>query len=65
LFDSLSGEIVGRAADRRGARNTGGFATASNRVTNRADARREFRVWAGTLVAFLNSHYVEAKVAPE
>ena len=60
LFDSLSGDIVGRAADRRGAGNRGGFATASNRVTNRADARREFRVWADQLVEFLNSHYVEA-----
>jgi hypothetical protein len=65
LFDAASGDIVGRAADRRGARSGGGFATVSNRVTNRAAARREFRVWADTLVALLNSHYVEAKVATE
>lgn len=64
LFDSLSGDIVGRAADRRGARS-GSFATVSNRVTNRADARREFRVWADTLIEFLNEHYVEANVATE
>jgi hypothetical protein len=29
-------------------------------VTNRADARREFRVWAEKLIEFLNEHYVEA-----
>ena len=64
LFDSLSGDIVGRAADRRGARSSS-FATVSNRVTNRADARREFRVWADKLIEFLNEHYVEANVATE
>ena len=61
LFDSLSGAIIGRAADRRGSRNAGSFATLSNRVTNRADARREFRVWADQLIEFLNEDYVEAE----
>ncbi len=61
LFDSVSGAIIGRAADRRGSRRAGGFATASNRVTNRADARREFRVWADQLIEFLNEHYVVAE----
>jgi len=65
LFDSVTGDIIGRAADRRAAGRTGGFATVSNRVTNRADARREFRVWADTLIAFLNAHYVEAKAEVE
>jgi hypothetical protein len=60
LFDSLSGDLIGRAADRRGARNSGGFAIQANRVTNRSTARREFAVWADRLVAFLDSHYVEA-----
>jgi hypothetical protein len=60
LFDSLSGALIGRAADRRSARSTGGFAVQSNRVTNRSNARREFIVWADRLVAFLDSHYVEA-----
>jgi hypothetical protein len=64
LFDSLSGDIIGRAADRRASRR-GGFATRSNRVTNRADARREFRVWANTLIEFLNEHYVEADAETE
>ena len=61
LFDALSGDLVGRAADRRTARNGGGFATVSNRVTNRAEARREFRVWANKLVEFLDSHYVKVE----
>ena len=65
LFDSLSSAIIGRAADRRGAGRSGGFATVSNRVTNRADARREFRVWADKLIEFLNEHYVEGKPAAE
>ena len=60
LFDSVSGDLIGRAADRRAAGNSAGFATAANRVTNRANARREFRVWADKLVEFLDSHYVKA-----
>ena len=60
LFDSLSGDLIGRAADRRTAGNVGGFATNANRVTNRSNARREFRVWADKLVEFLDSHYVKA-----
>jgi hypothetical protein len=58
LFDSLSSDLIGRAVDRRAAGR--GFATRSNRVTNRADARREFRVWADTLIEFLDQHYVTA-----
>ncbi len=65
LFDSVTGAIVGRAADRRTAGRSGGFATVSNRVTNRANARREFRVWADKLIEFLNQHYVEAKAEAE
>ena len=60
LFDAYSGDLIGRAIDRRAARGSGGFAVRSNRVTNRADARREFRVWANTLVEFLDQHYIEA-----
>jgi hypothetical protein len=65
LFDSTSGAIVGRAADRRSARNGGGFATRANRVTNRAAASREFRVWADKLIDFLESHYIEASSEAE
>ena len=60
LFDSLTGDLVGRAIDRRSAGRMSGFAMQSNRVTNRADARREFRVWADKLIEFLDQHYVES-----
>ena len=65
LIDAYSGDLIGRAIDRRAARSSGSFAVRSNRVTNRADARREFRVWANTLVAFLDEHYVDAGMADE
>ena len=64
MFDSLTGDLLGRAVDRRSARRGGGFAVHANRVSNRAAARREFRVWADTLVEFLDQHYVKAE-APE
>jgi hypothetical protein len=57
LFDSYTGEIVGRAADRRAARSPGGMISWTNSVTNLADARRLMGGWADTLVAFLDSHY--------
>lgn len=57
LFDSVSGQIIGRAADRQAVRSGGGNVTWSNRVTNSADARRMFRGWADTLRGFLDSHY--------
>jgi hypothetical protein len=60
LLDSVSGDIIGRAVDRRGSRG-GSLNISGNRMANRTDARREFRVWADMLVEFLNEHYVEAE----
>ena len=57
LFDSLSGDVIGRAADRRAVRSGGGQISWSNSVTNNADARRMFGRWADTLIAFLDKHY--------
>lgn len=57
LFDSLSSQIVGRAADRQVARRAGGTLTWSNSVTNSQEARRMMRGWAETLRDFLDSHY--------
>lgn len=56
LFDGYSGDIIGRAADRRSVRNSG-FVTWSNSVTNSADARRMFGRWADKLIKFLDKHY--------
>lgn len=57
LFDSYSGDIIGRAADRRSVRSGGGNISWSNSVTNSADARRMLGRWADRLIAFLDSHY--------
>jgi hypothetical protein len=59
LFDSVSGAIIGRAADRRGVRNAGGSVSWSNRVTNSAEARRMFGQWADLLRNFLDTHYTK------
>jgi hypothetical protein len=59
LFDSLSGDLIGRDADRRTARSSGGFAMQANRVTDRSNARREMRVWADRLIEFLDNHYLQ------
>ncbi len=57
LFDSVSGQIIGRAADRQASRSAGGAMTWSNRVMNRAEGRRMFTGWANQLRAFLDQHY--------
>lgn len=57
LFDSWSNQIIGRGVDRQVANRSGGRLSWSNRVTNTADARRIFRDWADTLVAFLDEQY--------
>lgn len=57
LFDSVSGQIIGRALDRQAARNAGSMMRWTSRASNTADARRVFRGWAETLRNFLDSHY--------
>ena len=57
LFDSVSGDIIGRAADRSVIRSTAGRVTWTNSVTNTAEARRMFGRWADQLRAFLDAHY--------
>ena len=57
LYDSVSGQIIGRAIDRQAARNGNGMMRWTNRASNTADARRVFRGWAGSLREFLDSHY--------
>ena len=63
MFDSVTGDLIGRAVDRRTGGRSRSFAMQSNRVTNRADARREFRAWADQLIAFLDQHYMKAAAA--
>ena len=59
LFDSVSGQIIGRAADRQVIRNTGGNFWIANRTTNTGEARRMFASWADVLRDFLDQHYSE------
>ncbi len=58
LFDSVTGQILGRAADRQVAGRASGRLTWTNRVTNRTDARRVMNGWAVQLRDFLDSHYL-------
>ncbi len=57
LYDSMSSQIIGRAADRQTIRRPGDVFTWSNRATNTADGRRLFRGWAQALRDFLDAHY--------
>jgi len=57
LYDSVSGQIIGRAFDRQAARNASSMMRWTTRTSNTADARRVFRGWANTLREFLDSHY--------
>jgi hypothetical protein len=59
LFDSVTGQIIGRAADRQVIRNTGGNFWVANRTTNTGEARRMFASWADVLRDFLDQHYSE------
>jgi len=57
LFDSVSGDMIGRAADRSVIRSSGGRISWTNSVTNTAEARRMFGRWADQLRTFLDAHY--------
>jgi hypothetical protein len=53
--DSLSGETIYRAIDRRAAQQAGGYGTISNSVTNTAEVRRMAARWAQRLRVGLDS----------
>lgn len=57
LYDSVSGQIIGKAANRQVARNASGTISWSNRIVNSTEAQRIFREWADALRAFLEQHY--------
>jgi hypothetical protein len=59
LFDSVTGDIIGRAADRQVVRSAAGGVSWSNRVTNAQEARRMFGAWADQLRKFLDRHYTK------
>lgn len=55
IVDSLSGEVLFRAVDRRAAERAGGQAIRSNTVTNWAEVRRLARGWGAKLRTGLDS----------
>jgi hypothetical protein len=57
LFDSVSGQILGRAADRQTIRNAGDRFYWTTSASNTADARRLLGEWAQALRNFLDTHY--------
>jgi len=57
LYDSVTGDILARATDRKAARNVGGYMSYTNRVTNRADARRMLGSWAELLRDMLDEFH--------
>ncbi|MGI9327735.1 MAG: DUF3313 family protein [Pseudomonadales bacterium] len=54
LYDSVTGAVLARAIDRKAARTDGHFLSYTNRVTNKADARRALSKWANLLRARLD-----------
>ena len=63
LYDSVSGEILARAVDRRRMQNYG-TARWANSVTNRADAARLFEGWASLLRQGMDEVREEAGLSP-
>jgi hypothetical protein len=63
MYDSVSGEILARAIDRRNMQNYG-VARWSNSVTNRADAQRMFSRWAKLLRSSMDEVRSEAGLEP-
>jgi hypothetical protein len=54
LYDSITGDIIAKALDRKIDRANAGFYTWTNSVTNRAAAMRILKGWAKILVNALN-----------
>jgi hypothetical protein len=54
LYDSITGDIIAKALDRRSDRATSGYYTWSSSVSNKAAARRILKGWAKILVNALN-----------
>lgn len=61
LFDPVSGNIIGRAADRLGAPRTADRHSWSNKATSNEEHRRLVRHWANALRDCLDRHYAIGK----
>ena len=58
LFDAVSGDIIGRAADRQAVQTNRHF-NLSTDAAGAAQGRAVFAEWADALRAFLDEHYTE------
>jgi len=54
FYDSVTSSILGRVVDRKNSRDNG-MMQISSRVSNKAEADRLFRKWAGLLIAKMDS----------
>jgi hypothetical protein len=63
MYDSVSGDILARAIDRRVMQDYG-HARWANSVTNRADARRMFRRWGELMRTAMDEVRAEAGLVP-
>ena len=57
LYDSVTGDVLARAADRKVAERMGGYLSYSNRVTNTQDANKMMRGWARSLRERLDEYH--------
>ena len=60
LYDSVTGDLIAKALDRKMDRRNAGFYTWSNSATNKAAATRILRGWADILLTALNEAREEA-----
>ena len=66
LYDSVTGDLLAKAMDRRTDRRNDGFYTWSNSATNKQAAARILRGWANILLSALNeAHQSAPAAAPE
>jgi hypothetical protein len=54
FYDSVTSSILGRVVDRQNSRDNG-MMQISNRITNKTEADRIFRKWAGLLIAKMDA----------
>jgi hypothetical protein len=66
VYDSVTGDLIAKALDRKSDRHNSGFYTWANRATNQAAANRILQGWADILVtALTEAHKSEADAGSE
>jgi hypothetical protein len=63
LYDSVTGDLIAKALDRRIDRRNAGYYTWANRTTNRAAANRILQGWADILVGALTEAHASRAAA--